>query len=122
MNDLLNSGLAWLGNQLQSHASQPVTYRRSAEQVVVNATIGRKDFAADTQEGRLYFRSNDFLIPAADLVLAGQVALPERGDQIDVVLGGATITFEVLSEDGIPPWEFSDPFQHVLRVHTKRVA
>ena len=122
MTDLLGAGLSWLTSQLNAHASRPVTYRRGAHQVVVNATLGRKDFEADTHEGRLYIRANDFLVRAADLVLGGQLTLPERGDQIDVNFDGATATFEVLGQDGIPPWEFSDPHQQVLRIHTKKVA
>ena len=122
MGDLLHSGLAWLADQLHAHASRPITYRRGVQQVALNATLGRKDFEADTHEGRLYIRANDFLVRAADLVLGGQLALPERGDQIDVNFDGATATFEVLGQDGIPPWEFSDPHQQVLRIHTKKVA
>jgi hypothetical protein len=122
MGDLLHSGLAWLADQLHAHASRPITYRRGVQQVALNATLGRKDFEADTHEGRLYIRANDVLVRAADLVLGGQLALPERGDQIDVNFDGATATFEVLGQDGIPPWEFSDPHQQVLRIHTKKVA
>ena len=122
MGDLLHSGLAWLADQLHAHASRPITYRRGVQQVALNATLGRKDFEADAHEGRLYIRANDFLVRAADLVLGGQLALPERGDQIDVNFDGATATFEVLGQDGIPPWEFSDPHQQVLRIHTKKVA
>ena len=122
MGDLLHSGLAWLADQLHAHASRPITYRRGVQQVALNATLGRKDFEADTHEGRLYVRANDFLVRAAELVLGGQLALPERGDQIDVNFDGATATFEVLGQDGIPPWEFSDPHQQVLRIHTKKVA
>ena len=122
MADLLQSGLTWLAGKLQTHASRAITYRRGVEQVVVNATLGRKDFEADSHEGRLYFRSNDFLVPAADLVVGGQTVLPERGDQIDVVLDGATVTFEVLAQDNLPPWEYTDPHQTLLRIHTKRVA
>lgn len=123
MGDLLNAGLAWLGSQLHAHASRAVTYRRGTQQLVVNATLGRKDYEADSQDGsRLYFRSNDFLISTSDLVLGGKAVLPERGDRIDVVFDGSTATFEVLAQDGIPPWEFSDPFQQVIRIHTKKVT
>ena len=45
------------------------------QQVALNATLGRKDFEADTHEGRLYIRANDFLVRAADLVLGGQPTL-----------------------------------------------
>ena len=122
MGDLLNTGLAWLAGQLQTHASRPITYRRGVESEVLNATLGRKDFEADSHAGRLYFRANDFLVPAADLVLGGEVVLPERGDQIEVVFGSETVTFEVLAQDGVPPWEYTDPHQTMLRIHTKRVA
>jgi hypothetical protein len=122
MADLLGAGLSWLTSKLNVHASRSVTYRRGGQQVVVDATLGRKDFEADTLEGRLYFRANDFLIPAADLDLNGQVVLPERGDLIDVDFGGSTVTFEVLAQDNLPPWEYADPHQTMLRIHTKRVA
>ena len=122
MADLLNTGLAWLAGRLQNHAARPITYRRGAESVTVDATLGRKDFEADSQEGRLYVRTNDFLVPAAALVLGGGAVLPERGDLIDVVFGSETATFEVLAQDGVPPWEYTDPHQTLLRIHTKRVA
>ena len=122
MTDLLGAGLSWLTSKLNAHASRPVTFRRGAHQAVVNATLGRKDFEADTLEGRLYFRANDFLIPAADLELEGQVVLPERGDLIDVAFGATTVTFEVLAQDNLPPWEYADPHQSMLRIHTKRIA
>lgn len=122
MGDLLRSGLAWLSDQLHAHASRPITYRRGAQQVALQATLGRKDFEADTHEGRLYFRANDFLVRSADLVLGGQSTRPERGDRIDVDFDGSIATFEVLAHDGIPPWEYSDPHQQTLRIHTKKVA
>ncbi len=122
MGDLLNSGLAWLTGQLQAHAARPITYRRAAQTVIVNATLGRRDFEADSTEGRLYIRANDFLVRTTDLVLGGQAILPERGDQIDVDFSGQVATFEVLAQDGIPPWEYSDPHQLMLRIHTKRIV
>jgi hypothetical protein len=88
----------------------------------VNATLGRRDFEADSTEGRLYIRANDFLVRTTDLVLGGQAILPERGDQIDVDFSGQVATFEVLAQDGIPPWEYSDPHQLMLRIHTKRIV
>jgi hypothetical protein len=80
--------LAWLADQLHAHASRPITYRPGAQQVALNATLGRKDFEADTHEGRLYIRGTIFCVAAADLVLGGQPTLPERGDQIDVSFDG----------------------------------
>jgi hypothetical protein len=122
MRDLLGSGLSWMTQQLRTHAARPVVYRRASMQLVVYATLGRKDFEADTLEGRLYFRANDFLIPADSLAWNGQAVLPERGDLIDVAFGAETVTFEVLAQDNLPPWEYADPHQSMLRIHTKRVS
>lgn len=121
MGDLLRDGLAWLTAKLNGHAARPVVFRRGAAQVTVAATLGRKDFEADTLAGRLYFRASDFLIPAASLVLNGQNVLPERGDRIEVAFGAGTVVFEVLAHDGVPPWEYADPHQHMLRIHAKRI-
>ena len=122
MRDLLGDGLGWLASKLNSHAGRSVVFRRGASHVAVAATLGRKDFEADTLAGRVYFRANDFLIPAASLVLDGQAVLPERGDRIEVAFGASAIVFEVLAHDGVPPWEYADPHQHMLRIHTKRIA
>lgn len=122
MPDLLQTGSDWLADRMKASASREVSYRRGAQQVTVRAIIGRKDFEVDTAEGRLYFRANDFLIHRVDLVLAGQPTIPERGDRIVVDFGAGEETFEVLPGDGSPPWEYSDAFEKLLRVHTKKVA
>ena len=122
MPDMLQTGSAWLADRLKAHAARDVSYRRGAQQATVRAIIGRKDFEVDSAEGRLYFRANDFLIQRVDLVLGELPTLPERGDRIVVDFGGGEETFEVLPGDGSPPWEYSDAFEKLLRVHTKKVA
>jgi len=122
MSDLLQRGSDWLAGQLKTHASREVVYQREAQQVTVRAIIGRKDFEVESAEGKLYFRANDFLIHRVDLVLGGQPTLPERGDRILVDFGAGAETFEVLPGDGDQPWEYSDPFETLLRVHTKKVS
>jgi hypothetical protein len=120
--DLLQTGSDWLAGKLKQHASRQVIYQRGGQQVVVQAVIGRKEFESEGAEGRLYVRSNDFLIQRADLVLGGAAVLPERGDRIIVNFGSGPVTFEVLPDDGVPPWEYSDEFEKLLRIHTKRVS
>ena len=122
MGDLLQQGSDWLAGQLKTHASREVVYQREAQQVTVRAIIGRKDFEVESAEGKLYFRANDFLIHRVDLVLAGQPTVPERGDRILVDFGAGLETFEVLPGDGAQPWEYSDPFETLFRVHTKKVS
>lgn len=121
MSDLLGQGAAWLTDQLQRHASRPVTYQRGTEQVTLLATIGRKAFEVETTDGKVYLRTCDFLIPRVALRLAGTTTLPERGDRIVVDFGSGPETFEILPSTGLQPWEFSDPFETLLRIHTERV-
>jgi hypothetical protein len=65
-------------------------------------------------------QERDYLIAADDLVLGGAATLPERGDQIDETIDGATVTFEVLPLAGEAHWRYSDPFRTLLRVHTRQ--
>ena len=122
MGDLLQTGSDWLADQLKAHASRPATYQRGAQQVVVAAVVGRRDFEVDSAEGKLYVRAIDFLIQRSDLVLGGQPALPQRGDQILVDFGSGVETYAVLPGEGTQPWEFSDQYETLLRVHTKKVG
>lgn len=122
MPDLLQHGSDWLADKLKAHGAREVSYQRGVQQVVVKAIIGRKDFEADSAEGKLYFRAHDFLIQRADLVLAGQPTFPERGDRIVVDFGAGAETFEVLPAEGQQPWEYSDAFEKLFRIHTKKVS
>jgi hypothetical protein len=123
MVDLLQIGSDWLSDQLQQHASRPVTYQRGVETVPLGATIGRTVFELTGDEGIVErIESRDFLIPAVDLVLAGQTVLPERGDQIIETDINGTFTYEVMAPGDEPPWRYSDPYRKTLRVHTKLIA
>jgi hypothetical protein len=64
----------------------------------------------------------DFLIHAADLVLAGNPTLPERGDIIRETQGGKVFVYEVMAPGGEPPWRWSDVYRKVLRIHAKQVG
>jgi hypothetical protein len=123
MPDLFAEGASWLIDQLKVHASKPVTYQRGAASVTVQATIGRTEFEQTTDEGIVEkFESRDFLIQAADLVLAGGPTVPQRGDRIVESLGTATLTYEVLPNLNLPAYRYSDSYRKLFRVHTKLVA
>jgi hypothetical protein len=118
MPDLLHFGLDWLAGKLKEHASRTVVYRRGGNQVSVQATIGRTLMKIAVDEGvRMEWTDRDFLIVAADLVLAGNRIDPLRGDQVI----DAGRVYEVMAPGGEPPWRWSDPFGHMLRIHTKFV-
>ena len=59
----------------------------------------------------------DYLIDTADLVLAGQLALPERGDRIEEIEAGKKFTYEVMTLGTEPHWRYSDAYRKTLRVH-----
>ena len=113
MGDLLAWGAAWLEQQRTRHLSTTVTYVRGASSVVVAATIGRTKF--DVDDGhvvRVDFTDRDFLILAADLILDGQPAEPDRGD----LIREGSREFEVLE------WRFSDPYRQTFRITTKHTG
>lgn len=123
MVDLLQTGSDWLADQLKTHASRVVVYRRGVDEVTVQATIGRTLFEVDNGFGIVErTESRDFLVPAADLVLAGSPALPERGDRIRETQGTTTFVYEVMAPGKEPHWRYSDPYRRTLRIHTKHVA
>jgi len=90
MPHLLRTGSNWLAEMLKEHASRPVAYRRGADEVSVQATIGRTLLKLDDGYGgvRMEWTDRDFQIHAADLMLAGNAVLPERGDRIRETQGG----------------------------------
>ena len=123
MANLLQSGTSWLADQLKTHASLQVTYVRGGEQVVVSATIGRTEFEIDDGSGIVQrLISRDYLIQAADLILAGNQTLPQPGDLIRETQGGSVMVYEVMTPGNEQHYRYSDPFGKLLRIHTKHVA
>lgn len=117
MADFLERGSRWLEEQRTKHCTRDVTYVRGVDSVVVRATIGRTEFKTDDGESvRIEFTDRDFLILAADLALAGNPMLPERGDKIRETGETLIHVFEVMD------WRFSDPYRQTLRIETKLVA
>ena len=123
MPNLLQTGSAWLADQMKTHGSVDVLYERGAEQVTVKATIGKTEFELDDGSGVVArIQSRDFLIQAADLVLGGSSVLPVAGDRIRETQGATTFVYEVMAPGNEPHYRFSDPFRKLLRIHTKHVA
>ncbi|MGH7143111.1 MAG: hypothetical protein ACREJ2_03135 [Planctomycetota bacterium] len=123
MGDLLADGSAWLESQRTAHLSGPVVYRRGADAVTVQATIGRTVFRVDKGYGITErTEARDFLILVADLVLNAVAIQPKAGDQVIETAGVKLFTYEVMSPDGEPCWRYSDAYRLTYRVHMKLVA
>ncbi len=124
MPDLLQKASAWLEDQRVRHMTQTVAYQRppSPETVNVPATIGTTVFQVDDGAGALLrIESRDYLIRAADLVLACNAILPKRGDRIRETSGTQVIVYEVVAPGDEPCWRWSDAYRQTLRIHTKQV-
>lgn len=123
MTDLLEHGAAWLDQQRSRHLTRTVTYLRGEESVDLPATIGQTTFEQADEYGVIHrTQSRDYLISAADLVLAGAAEQPKAGDRIRETVGEQMLIYEVMAPGGEPPWRFSDPYRRTLRIHTKFVG
>lgn len=122
MADLLETGSNWLEDQRTKHATRTVTYERGIDSAAVSATVGRTVFEVDNGQGVLErIESRDFLMLAADLLLGGSPALPQRGDRIRETQGATTYVYEVMAPGKEPEWRWSDAYRKTLRIHTKQI-
>jgi hypothetical protein len=124
MADMLRAGQEWLANQLKAHASCTVVYLRGANQTSVTAIIGRTLMKIEDGYGGVHMQwtDRDYLVPPAELVLAGSQILPERGDTIRETDNGKVYIYEVNAPGNEPPWRWSDPHRRLLRIHTKQIG
>jgi hypothetical protein len=122
MTDILQKASDWLEEMRTRHASRLVVYRRGGSAVAVFASIGRTTFQIDAGLSvSTQYESRDFLILAAELVMAGKATLPQRGDHIQETHGDKSFEYEVLAPGKEPCFRYSDPFRKTLRIHTKQV-
>ena len=123
MTDILEVGSNWLQNQRKKHATRPVTYRRDAESVVVDATVGRTIFEQDDGAGAIIRTEvRDYLIDSDQLIFGGGKVFPDRGDRIEETDGAQLYVYEVMPIGSEPHWRFSDPYRKTYRIHTKHVS
>jgi hypothetical protein len=121
--DLLEGASAWLDAQRLKFMSRTVSYCRGKDSVDVRATIGKTVFEVDSGYAVLErVESRDYLVPAADLVLDGEVTLPARGDRIKETDGDKVFVYEVMAPGSEPHFIFSDPYRKTLRIHTKFIG
>lgn len=106
--------------------SRAVVYKRGAEEVEIDATVGKTVFESTDQFGILHtVESRDYIFRSADLIIDGEQTTPLPGDQIIETIGGSPATFEVmtpgLAGGNEPAFRFSDPQREAIRCHTKAV-
>lgn len=94
-----------------------IVYRRGSSQVSLSAATGKTRFEIDDGYGgvRIIWNDMDFLIACEDLILNGVRTLPQRNDIIETENG---LRYEVVAPAGASEWEYADPYQLLIRVHT----
>ncbi len=119
MGNALQTAAAWLARKTKTHVSRAVVYQRGSLSVTVQAVLGNTLLRLSDDAGgvRMEWTDRDFLISSADLILAGEVTLPKRGDRI---VDGEQ-TYEVAASGGEPAWRFSDAHRTILRIHAKEI-
>jgi len=122
MPNLMETGTAWFLDQLITHASETVTYKRGVNSVSVSAGIAETEADTLTEQGiQIQIRMNDFLIKVDDLIILAVKITPLTGDKIERTVNGKTVTYEVLKLADEKEFRESDRFGTVFRIHTKEI-
>lgn len=118
--NLLALGAEMLDRVRRDNLSSPVLYGRGADSVTLAAAVGKTPWnLVDPGTGMVtQVESRDFIFSAADLILAGSLTQPARGDRITV----GNDVYELLPFGGEPCWRYGDHGNNMIRVHTKRVG
>jgi hypothetical protein len=147
---LLDRGQATLVRRMKDSAGRDVVYTRTFQDpqsmpvptrvsITLTAWIGNSLFSRTQSDpgAAVTWGDRDYLIAAADLVLANlspltmpppalsdpMLTVPRIGDRIAEVIAGVPTTFEVMPTDnGEPPWRYSDQMRTTVRLHVKRVT
>lgn len=120
----LRSAADWLARQRHAHAAMPAVYRRGTASVSLRAAPARTVYETHTQEGAVLEASrDDWIVRLADLVLAGALTEPDRGDQLEVLWpDGIERTYEVMPiADGRQCFSL-DPHRISYRIHAREVS
>lgn len=133
MANLLSDGATWLAAKLKASAATTISYRRPAVgsdlpefgPITISATMCSQLMKTSDREGNAKYErpDADFVFTAADLDFGGVVGVkePKAGDLIDVTAGGVTKRYKAMPVNNgrEPAWRYCDPFQTMVRVHTK---
>jgi len=120
VSDVITNAMAWLDTQRKAHMSRSVTYSRGADSVTLSATPGSTQYEGVDDEGMTaQGMAHDWIFTAADLVIDGELTVPQLHDRITDGTGDSPVEYEVLDLAGIGHYRQRGP---QMRVHTKRVA
>jgi hypothetical protein len=119
-----NSIIASGQQAIAACAGVSVVYSDGTNWTRITATPGKTDFELVDDSGAIsQFRSRDYIVMAADLVLNWVMVTPQRGHTITEQIGKQLHKYEVSRPDGSEqPYRYSSTGNNVLRIHTKLKA
>ncbi|MDE2100058.1 MAG: hypothetical protein KGL39_22580 [Patescibacteria group bacterium] len=109
---------------LRSVAGVPITVTRGANtSATITAGVGSTEYEIEDSGVVVEtWTSRDYLIAKTDYAPTGTPSNPAKGDIIADTVNGVSKRFTVLAPQGKPVFEYSDPNQTQLRVHTKETV
>jgi len=122
MASLLEKSTKLLAKTMLRSAGMAIVYRRGIHAVQLMAVPGRTlidDYSLDGNPQTAI--ADDWILPAADLVLDGVETLPKDGDEIDVGDDNHRKTYRVLPAGGDRCFRFVDQARNLLRTHAKEI-
>lgn len=121
--DFMERGTRWLSRKFQANATQPVVYQYDSTKVKLCVRPGRRLMKTTDDDGniRMTYTDRDFVFPAADLVVRGEVREPKRGNMVRDYDREAerTLVYEVLPNVDNVTWQWCDAYRVDIRVFTK---
>lgn len=120
MADVFSSGLRWFEAAFKGNAGSSVGYQFGAGSVSLTAVIGETPVGSQLEKDVLMtWRSQDFLVQAADLVdSSGAAITPTVGH----ALTSNGNTFRVAAASDGRCFRYTDPTRRTLRIHTKELG
>lgn len=117
MADILRRGTEWLNAKRKANMTELVTYNRvTGSSASLLATRAKNDpeqlIETELVSGAL---TQDWILEAIDLEVAGSFVQPRKGDRITV--DGQTWEVSEIGNDG-KCWRYSDQFQLMVRIFT----
>ena len=109
-------------NAISGHRGYDVVYARGQETAAITAVAGQSRVIVEDSAGvSIRARRRDWLVRAADLVMGGEVVLPQVGDRVLLTVGEAVQVYEVQRLAGEGCYAASDDLGQVLRIHTRQI-
>ena len=123
MANMLQSGVAWLRDQLEAHAGVTFVYRiGNLASAPLTGTLGQSlHRVGETASTAVVRTDRDLLTDPAKLILGGQVQTPARGHRVEITIAGKLQVFEVQPPFDGEPVSRMEPTGQLMRIHMAKV-